>query len=168
MFKTLIAVLAAFSMALCSQGAVHEAQSCTVGEPMPHFVVTSTKGAKLRAATLHGHPLILSFWATWCTPCLQDMSVLDHASQRYRKQGIKVLGMIVNTPRKEIVRHDLALENARYPQYFVPEDMEETFDVQRGLPLTIFVDQRGIVRQIYRGALTATLLEQQIHTLFLK
>ncbi len=135
---------------------------------MPHFMVTSTEGAKLRAATLHGHPLILSFWATWCTPCLEDMSVLDRASQRYRKQGVKVLGMIVDTPRKEIVRRDLALENASYPQYFVPEDMEEAFDVQRGLPLTIFVDQRGIVREIYRGELTATLLDQQIHTLLQK
>ena len=135
---------------------------------MPHFVVTSMDGTKLRASTLNGHPLILSFWATWCTPCLKDLSILNLSSQRYRKQGVKVLGMIVNIPSEAVVRHDLAQENARYPQYFVPEDMEEVFDVQRGLPLTVFVDQRGIVRNIYRGELTATILDQNIHTFFQK
>lgn len=165
MIKILMVVLLVSSMAGSSQPAVREAQICAVGKPLPHFVIASTDGKKLRASDLLGHPAILSFWATWCAPCLNDMGILDDAMHRYRKQGIAVLGMVVDEPRLETVRRDLATAHAHYPQFLVPDDMEEAFDVQRGLPLTIFIDRGGIVRKIFRGELTAAVLDQQIRVL---
>jgi thiol-disulfide isomerase/thioredoxin len=43
--------------------------------------------------------LIVNFWATWCTPCLEEFPSLNKLIEKYKDQDIKVLG--VNTDEKD-------------------------------------------------------------------
>ena len=155
-------MLVASCMALAQPNAMQEAQSCAPGSPLPHFVLMSIDGHALHTSSLIGHPSVLSFWATWCAPCLKDMRVLDAAAGRFSRQNLAILGMIVDQPHPETVRLDIARGGAHYAQYLVPNDVEEAFDVQRGLPLTVFVDSRGVVHAMVRGPLTAAQLDSEI------
>ena len=42
-----------------------------VGKKMPSVVVEDLEGNKINSSELSndGNPIIISFWATWCTPC---------------------------------------------------------------------------------------------------
>jgi len=44
--------------------------------------------------------VILTFWATWCSPCLAELPLLSDYVTRYRKQGLEVLGFSLDGPDK--------------------------------------------------------------------
>ena len=48
---------------------------------------------KLQLASLRGKIVVLNFWASWCVPCKQEAGTLQKAWQRYRGQGVVVLGV---------------------------------------------------------------------------
>jgi thiol-disulfide isomerase/thioredoxin len=55
-------------------------------------------GGELLMADLHGKPVLLNFWATWCPPCIKEMPALDRFQQRYAKLGWQVVGLAVDGP----------------------------------------------------------------------
>jgi thiol-disulfide isomerase/thioredoxin len=63
------------------------------------------EGGELAVASLHGRPLVLNFWATWCPPCIKEMPMLDAFQQKHRDRWT-VLGLAVDspTPVREFLR----------------------------------------------------------------
>ncbi len=45
--------------------------------PPLDILVNDAKGQSLRLADFRGHPVIISLWAAWCGPCLEEMPSLD-------------------------------------------------------------------------------------------
>lgn len=73
----------------------------------PDDVVTAT-AAEFRAI-LERHrdsPVIVNFWATYCVPCLKELPDLDRLQEEFRDQGLKVLAVSIDRPKKleEMVR----------------------------------------------------------------
>lgn len=48
-----------------------------VGQPMPDFAITEVGGREFKVADLRGKIIYISFWATWCPPCLQEMPRIE-------------------------------------------------------------------------------------------
>ena len=92
---------------------------------------------------LVGHPVVINFWASWCTPCRQEAPLLERTWKKYEDQGLIVLGVDVqDTPdnAENFVREfDLT-----YP-LIVDEDRSLFREVAaaQGLPQTFFVDEEG-------------------------
>jgi thiol-disulfide isomerase/thioredoxin len=40
-----------------------------------------------------GHPLLVTFWATWCEPCRDEYPLLNDLAKQYAPQGLKVVGV---------------------------------------------------------------------------
>ena len=59
------------------------------------FTLKNTKGDPLRLADYKGKVLFLNFWATWCVPCKVEIPVLIELQDRYRDQGLEVVGVVV-------------------------------------------------------------------------
>jgi cytochrome c biogenesis protein CcmG/thiol:disulfide interchange protein DsbE len=80
----------------------HQQQAPPVGSPAPAFTLPRLDGpGSVSLASLRGHPVVLNFWASWCTPCKAEAAVLEQDWLRYRGHGVKFVG---------VDYHDLASE----------------------------------------------------------
>jgi cytochrome c biogenesis protein CcmG/thiol:disulfide interchange protein DsbE len=48
---------------------------------------------EIRLADYRGQAVVLNFWASWCEPCKDEAPLLEEAWQRYRDEGLVVLGI---------------------------------------------------------------------------
>jgi thiol-disulfide isomerase/thioredoxin len=103
-------------------------------------------------------PAVINFWASWCEPCRSELPALQRLADRSAGQ-LHLIG--VNTwddrSRALTIAEDLELT---FPS-LVDRDRELLLAVERiGLPLTLFVDDRGEIRRVYEGEVDdATLAE---------
>jgi thiol-disulfide isomerase/thioredoxin len=94
-----------------------------------------------RIADLHGYPVVVNLWASWCIPCRQEFPVLQKLSARY---GKKVAFLGVNSEDSDDAAATfLREEPVPYPSYTDPdkEIFNEVGDV--GFPNTAFYDRSG-------------------------
>jgi cytochrome c biogenesis protein CcmG/thiol:disulfide interchange protein DsbE len=69
-----------------------EASSLAVGKPAPPLVLHTLDGRSIDSRDLLGKVVILTFWATWCEPCREELPLLSAYAARHAKQGLEVLG----------------------------------------------------------------------------
>jgi len=70
------------------------------GDKAPAFSVTTLNGKTITAKNFGGKLLILNFWATWCTPCVQEVPSLDNLERQLGPKGLVVLGVSVDKDAK--------------------------------------------------------------------
>jgi len=60
-----------------------------------------------------GKPLIVNFWATWCTPCVEEMPLIDRFYAENESKGWQVIGLAVDQPSR--VKAFLSQNPVTYP-----------------------------------------------------
>ena len=74
------------------------ANELQVGRPAPPLVLKSLDGRNIATDELRGRVVILTFWATWCDPCREELPVLSEYAQQHASQGLQVLGFSLDSP----------------------------------------------------------------------
>jgi cytochrome c biogenesis protein CcmG/thiol:disulfide interchange protein DsbE len=92
---------------------------------------------------LRGRVVVLNFFASWCDPCRDEAPVLRDLSERYRDQGIVVVGVATNDDLGD-ARSFAREYGLSYPLVVADEDILTAYAV-RGLPETVFIDAAGSV-----------------------
>ncbi len=69
---------------------------------LPEVQMLNLKGEKTSLSSFKGKVLFLNFWATWCGPCREEMLDLVVAQNKYRTQGLVVLGLNVKESKDKI------------------------------------------------------------------
>jgi len=57
-------------------------------------------GAKWPLKTWQGKLLVVNFWATWCTPCIEEMPELQKFSDEFAARNVAVIGIGIDEPDK--------------------------------------------------------------------
>ncbi|MGN6312677.1 MAG: peroxiredoxin family protein [Rhodanobacteraceae bacterium] len=97
MRRFFLPLLACLLMAPLAQSA-HAGNDLAVGAPAPAITLTTLDGRHMDTRDLRGKVVILTFWATWCEPCREELPLLSRYAQRHAKQGLVVLGFSLDTP----------------------------------------------------------------------
>ncbi|MCA9215929.1 MAG: tetratricopeptide repeat protein [Planctomycetales bacterium] len=64
--------------------------------PMPPLSCVAKAGAVADATDRSGTPLLINLWATWCEPCMEELSEWQEHSQRFTNNRIEVLAISVD------------------------------------------------------------------------
>jgi thiol-disulfide isomerase/thioredoxin len=105
--------------------------------------------------------VVLKFWATWCGNCLVEMPEIKAIQQRIGAGRLVVLAVNAGQAPSEA---QAFIDHIAAPfEYALDPDLtlSDAYGVY-GLPLTVFIDSRGIVQAVYRGPADRVLLERLI------
>jgi len=110
-------------------------------------------GQPLRLADLRGHPVWLSFFATWCPPCQEETPVLRDAWERYGPDGLRMIAVSVQETTATDVAAWAQTYDLSYPIGF--DATSAVFHTYQGfgLPTHVFIDAEGIIREVRHGPL---------------
>lgn len=123
------------------------------GDPFPVFDVQSTEGKTISTETLRGKPALVNIWASYCEPCRQEIPNLSRIHQKYKKKGLRVVGLAMDERLTGEGLDKLAKKRGiDYTLWQDPEDRAGKALGVRVLPVTFLVDARGKVVYVRRGA----------------
>src|SRR5215470_145394 len=74
------------------------ANDLRIGATAPQATLVTLDGKRISTPQLLGRVVILTFWATWCEPCREELPLLSQYADRHRNAGLTVLGFSLDTP----------------------------------------------------------------------
>lgn len=159
---------------LATQPPVETTSGETIGETTeapdysaPDFTVLDWDGNAVQLSEFEGKPVVLNFWASWCSPCKSEMPDFDAA---YKKYGEEIHFLMVNcTGGRETVESAKAfIEESGYsfPVYFDTTYEAASLYGASSIPLTYFIDAGGNLVTYGMGALSAELLQTGIDLIY--
>ena len=116
---------------------------------------------------LRGKVVVLNLWASWCPPCRAEMPALNAVYEKFRDQGLVVLG--VNTTFQDdeaSARAAIRDWGLTFPIVF---DRDGTTSRQyrvQAMPTTFFIGRDGVIRDIvFGGPMSEALIASKIEKL---
>ncbi|MBJ6128425.1 TlpA family protein disulfide reductase [Microvirga splendida] len=118
---------------------VHE-----VPREVPEISFKDDNGRPVALADLRGKIVVLNVWATWCSPCREEMPALDRLQAQFDRKDVEVVALSIDRKGLDPVRKFLASVGVRH----LPPYIDESGGASRslglvGLPGTLVIDRDG-------------------------
>ena len=132
--------------------------------PLPTIHVKGPDGRPALLGEFLGDSVtVVNAWAEWCIPCLSEIPVLVELDRTWRERGVQVLGLTVASRDSSRLASVIRGTGIQYP---VLEGSGFAWAWEklriRSIPNTVFIDQAGIVRRIYFGAMSEKALRDVV------
>lgn len=114
--------------ALCAGMVALALSGCGERTPAPNFPYTLLDGSQARTEQMRGKVLLVNFWATTCTVCVQEMPRLVATHQKYQGRGFETLAVAMN---------------------YDPPARVWDFAMRRGLPFGVVIDNTGAIARSF-------------------
>ncbi len=132
-----------------------------VGKTAPDFSATTIEGAKVTLSKLRGHPVWLTFGASWCQPCRAENPDIQAAYEKYRAQGLRVLSIFIQDDASTI--GDYARRaGLKYPKVDDSDGRIASSYRIVGIPSHFFIDSSGTLREIRISSLDPSTIDENL------
>ncbi len=124
-----------------------------IGQPSPEIEFEESNGKKSSVKKQEGSVILITFWASWCLPCMQQMPHLEMLESHFGKEGLLILAFNIDESKDKIKGK---LSGGHFPKNLIfafSKDHIKPFNV-KNLPLSVLLDKKGIVKQVYTGPQT--------------
>lgn len=111
-------------------------------QPAPAFRLTGFDGREFSLKGSRGHVVLLTFWASWCLSCKDELPAMTELWQRYHSQGLDVIGVSIDHVESEARNYADRLQ-AGFPMAFDSGgNLSRRYEV-RGVPTSYLIDRDG-------------------------
>ena len=139
-------------------------QSQPTSGPAPDFTLRTFEGDVFNLSDQRGKVVVINFWASWCVPCREEAPILQDVWERYRGQGVVLVGVA----DLDVERDALAFIDEFGITYPNGLDMGKRISTSykiKGVPETFIVDQDGNIVEFYIGPAQAGQLDAILESL---
>ena len=109
--------------------------------------------------------LVVTFMAAWCSPCIDELPVLNKLYKKYENQGLKLVGISIDLEGPEAMQPIVNKLNINFPMYWYGENAVSKYKLN-AIPMLFFIRQGEIVERLY-GKRSEKFLDKKIQE-FLK
>jgi thiol-disulfide isomerase/thioredoxin len=127
-----------------------------IPDKLPDIAFADRHGVMRRLSGWKGRPLLVNFWAPWCSPCRQETPLLERLSRERSRNGLQVIGVAVDS-RAEVL-HYAHRAGIKYPLLIGERpglQAVRALGMEAVFPFSVFVDARGSIVTVKIGELRA-------------
>jgi thiol-disulfide isomerase/thioredoxin len=122
------------------------AAALRVGVSAPPVTLVTLDGARISTAELLGRVVILTFWATWCAPCRQELPLLSSYATEYAERGLTILGFSLDEP-EDLPKVRKMAQSFAFPSGLVAQSSLPGYGRIWHIPVNFTIDRRGLLYQ---------------------
>ena len=124
------------------------ANALEIGQLAPSLVLHTLDGKSIATRDLLGQVVIVTFWATWCEPCREELPLFSSYAVRHAQDGLRVLGFSLDGPEAMPKVRDVAA-NLNFPVGLLGSSYAGGYGRIWQLPVTFVIDRAG--RLVHNG-----------------
>lgn len=119
------------------------------------------------------HPLMISFWATWCVPCVEEIPWFQEGVAKFADQKVELILVSLDFPKDYPNKLEAFIKKKNWQAsfYWLDETNADYFCPkvhprwEGGIPATLFVNNKTGYRRFFDRALTDRQVEPEIKTM---
>lgn len=136
--------------------------SALAATAMPRFKLPDViTGEVIDSKQLNGTSMLVTFFATWCPPCIQEIPNLIELQNEYGSRNFSVIGMSVDQGEK-VVKNLVTKKGINYPVLMADDSVTRNFGGVYGIPTSFLVNSKGNVVKKYTGYVPHSVLVRDI------
>ena len=151
--RTLILSVALLLIGCINSTLSAQSTGLQIGNKSPEIKLPTTKGDTVALSSLKGKLVLIDFWGTWCSPCVEEQSELAKLYRKYKPaafthgKGFEIYGVSLDV-KKSNWENFIATNKINWIQVsdlkFWTSPVAKTYNIQ-GLPFNILIDGNGII-----------------------
>lgn len=131
---------------------------------MPNFaLVDVVSGKTVSSGTFEGKALFVTFFATWCPPCIKEVPTLIKMQNTYKDKGFSVIGLSVDQGGSKVVKNLVDKNSINYPVLMADDTTMQNFGGVYGIPVSFLINKHGNVVKKYTGYIAQSILEKDLN-----
>jgi cytochrome c biogenesis protein CcmG, thiol:disulfide interchange protein DsbE len=136
-----LACLAAL-LAVLSGMSPARANDLVVGRMAPSITLDTLDGKHIDTRDLRGKVVIVTFWATWCEPCREELPLLSRYASEHGEQGLVVLGFSLDGG-DNLARVRAVADTLSFPVGLLGDPHVPGYGRIWHLPVSFVIDREG-------------------------
>jgi peroxiredoxin len=117
-----------------------------VGESLPALKLPNLEGEAVALRAASARVTVINFWASWCKPCQTELPNLEQLEASLGRHGLRLVGIAVDSGTPAEVRAFAQSHGVNYPILLASSGWARGHFGIRGIPVTLVVDRRGVIR----------------------
>ena len=130
---------------------------------MPPFALpAAVDGQVVASEAFRGRALLITFFATWCPSCLQEIPTLVQLHKKFGDRGFAIIALSIDEGGATAVARLVERAGITYPVLMANSTTTRDFGNVVAVPTSFLVNRSGHVVKKYPGPLPRALLERDI------
>lgn len=134
--------------------------------PAPPLIGQTLDGRTLTLEQLRGRPVLVTFWATTCPSCVEEIPHLIELYKALNPRGLEIVGVAMAYDPPDQVQAMAAQRQIPYPIVMDRQErIAQAFDNVRLTPTTVLISPEGRIVQYHLGLLDISELRNAIEAM---
>ncbi len=129
-------------------GAAPPARAAGKGGQATNFTLRDLQGRFLRLSDYADKVVLMSFWATWCKPCIKELTHLAKLYEKLKGRGFVVLAISIDGPETQS-KVNTFVKRYRFP-FPVAIDAEKRvvklYNPKNAAPFSVFLKRGRVIK----------------------